>query len=164
MIEFALVVPILLVILFAILDFGKAFNYWIDETQVASAGARWAVVNKYPVDSACTYPADLLCLQKFIRQQADTSELRNGGTANIKNPMQVCISFPEGGTPAVGDPVTVEVRARYNWLPLFTSPDFWRLVTRRSDAKPLPTSIPLEQSATMRLEALPTNYGAGCTS
>ena len=46
LVEFALVAPILLVILLAVLDFGKAFNYWIDETQLASAGARWAVVNK----------------------------------------------------------------------------------------------------------------------
>ena len=56
LVEFALVAPILLVILLGILDFGKAFNYWIDQTQLASAGARWAVVDAAP-GSARTAPA-----------------------------------------------------------------------------------------------------------
>src|SRR5436309_16080784 len=47
-VEFVLVAPVLLVILFAMLDLGKAFNYWIDTTQLASSGARFAVVNANP--------------------------------------------------------------------------------------------------------------------
>ena len=45
-VEFALIVPLLLLIVFGILDFGRALNYLNDSTQLARAGARWAIVNK----------------------------------------------------------------------------------------------------------------------
>ena len=45
-VEFALIVPLLLLIVFGILDFGRALNYLNDSTQLARAGARWAVVDK----------------------------------------------------------------------------------------------------------------------
>ena len=62
LVEFALVVPILLVLLMAMLDFGKAFNYWIDETQLASSGARWAVVNTGPRSVPRRHDGDLACV------------------------------------------------------------------------------------------------------
>src|SRR5437660_292654 len=37
--ELALVLPLLLVLLLGMLDFGKAFNDWIDETHLANEGA-----------------------------------------------------------------------------------------------------------------------------
>src|SRR5207302_353095 len=43
--EFALVAPLLFIVLFALIDFGKAINYWNDETQLAAQGARIAAVN-----------------------------------------------------------------------------------------------------------------------
>ena len=46
--EFALVLPLLLLLLLGMIDFGKAINYWIDETHLANEGARWAAVNKNP--------------------------------------------------------------------------------------------------------------------
>ena len=39
LVEFALVAPILLVLLFGMLDFGRVFNYWIDATHLANEGA-----------------------------------------------------------------------------------------------------------------------------
>ena len=75
LVEFALVLPILLVLLFGMLDFGRAFNYWIDSTHLANEGARWAVVNKNPASAGT--------LQAYIRDQADTNELRSGGTASV---------------------------------------------------------------------------------
>ena len=141
LVEFALVLPILLVILFGVLDFGKAFNYWIDETHLSNTGARWAVVNKNPSGGSVS-------LQQYIRQQANTAELRNGGTASIGSGLQVCITFP-AGTSNVGDPVRVQVSTTYNWIPF--------LGDRINVA-----STPLRGTATMRLEARPTNYSAGC--
>jgi Flp pilus assembly protein TadG len=141
LVEFALVLPILAVLLFGMLDFGKAFNYWIDETHLANEGARWAVVNKNPSSTGT--------LQQYIRQQATTGELRNGGTAWVTNPVQVCISFPNG-TSNVGDPVQVTVSATYNWLPLIGNAIGVGQTT-------------ITGSSHMRLEALPTNYGAGCS-
>jgi Flp pilus assembly protein TadG len=141
LVEFALVLPILAVMLFGMLDFGKAFNYWIDETHLANEGARWAVVNKNPSATGT--------LQQYIRQQATTEELRNGGTAWLPNPLQVCISFPNG-TSNVGDPVQVTVSATYNWLPLIGNQVGVAQTT-------------ITGTSHMRLEALPTNYGAGCS-
>jgi len=151
LVEFALVLPILLVILMGMLDFGKAFNYWIDSTQLASSGARWAIVNKNPGSGT---------LQQYIQSQADTSELRSGGTTSVTDPVKVCISFPPvtgHATPQVGDPVRVTISSSYRWLRIL------------GDKLASPT-VNIGGSATMRLEALPTNYvsgaggtGAACT-
>jgi Flp pilus assembly protein TadG len=140
LVEFALVIPVLLVVLLAMLDFGKAFNYWIDETHLANEGARWAVVDQNP--GAGT-------LQNYIQQQATTQELRAGGTGSVPDAAQVCISFPSG-TSRVGDPVNVSVSTTYNWLPFLA--DHIGV-----------GSTTISGSATMRLEAVPTQYGAGCT-
>ncbi|MEK6275159.1 MAG: TadE/TadG family type IV pilus assembly protein [Actinomycetota bacterium] len=140
LVEFALILPILALLLFAMLDFGKAFNYWIDETHLANEGARWAVVNRNPGGGS---------LQEYISQQATTDELRNGGTASVPNPAQVCISFPNG-TSNVGDPVEVTMSATYHWLPILGS----RIGIGQTT---------ITGSSRMRLEALPTNYGAGCS-
>ena len=134
-VEFALVLPILLLILLAMLDFGKAFNYWIDETQLASAGARWAVVNRNPASSGT--------LQAYIKSQADTGELKNGAN--------VTICFPNG-TSSIGDPVKVKMSYTYNWLPFFNRnvPLIGRVLNT--------SSTTIVGSSTMRLEAVPSNY------
>jgi Flp pilus assembly protein TadG len=136
LVEFALILPILALLLFAMLDFGKAFNYWNDETHLAAEGARWAVVDSNPGGSQS--------LQEWIQQQADSAELRSLAT--------VCVSFPTnpdtGSSGQVGDPVTVTLTSNYNWLPFVSS----QLGL---------ASISIKGSATMRLEALPTNYSAG---
>ena len=138
LVEFALVLPLLLVLLFGMLDFGRAFNYWIDSTHLANEGARWAVVNKNP--GAGT-------LQQYLQQQADTSELRDGGSSSVPDPMQVCVSFPNGSV--VGEPVKVTASVTYHWLP-FLGKHIGVLNTT------------VTGSSIMRLEAAPTNYSAGC--
>ena len=143
LVEFALVAPLLLVILFAMLDFGRTFNYWIDATHLANEGARWAVVNKNPASSGS--------LQQYIQQQADTDELRNGGSSSVPSALQVCISFPSGSS-TVGNPVEVTASVTYNWLPFLSSQALGGL-----------TSTTVSSSSTMRLEAPPTNYSAGCS-
>ena len=141
MVEFALVLPLLLVLVFGMLEFGKAFNYWIDTTPLATEGARWAVVNYNP--GAGT-------LQEYVKSRANTVELRDGGTASIPagDEAEVCISFPNG-TANVGDPVLVTVTATYHWLPFIGE----RIAS---------ADVTITGSATMRLEAPPTNYGEGC--
>jgi hypothetical protein len=139
--EFALVLPLLLIILLGVLDFGTAFSSWIDQTHLANEGARWAVVNKNPGSSGT--------LQDYIRSQADSDQLRNGGTASMPDPMQVTICFPNG-TSNVGDPVEVRTSIDYNWLPF--------LGQRLSIG-----TTTIETTARMRLEALPSNYAANGT-
>ena len=140
LVEFALVLPVLALLLFGMLDFGKAFNYWIDETHLANEGARWAVVNRNPSSSGT--------LQEYIRDQATTPELRNGGTSSVAGALQVCIEFPSG-TSNIGDPVKVTVQTTYRWL---------GIVSARLGI----TETTIAGAATMRLESQPTNYLAGC--
>ena len=151
LVEFALVVPILLVLLMAMLDFGKAFNYWIDETQLASSGARWAVVNAGP--GQCPDGTTATSLVSYIQCQADTKELRSGGTNSVANPAKVCISFPPvagHSAPLVGDPVRVTVSVSYKWLPIIG-----QRISR--------VATTIKGESTMRLEAPPT-YTASCTA
>jgi Flp pilus assembly protein TadG len=141
LVEFALVLPVLLLVLFAMIEFGKAINYWVNETQISAEGARWAAVNKNPATAGS--------LQNYIKSRANTEELRNGGTSSIPSSgVQICISFPNGAQ--VGNPVRVSASVTYNWMPILS--DNWSV-----------TQTTITASATMRLEALPTVYSAGCS-
>jgi hypothetical protein len=112
-VEFALVVPILCVIVLAMVDFGKAMNYWLDLNHVASETARKAAVNAYP--TAGEY-------QTHARDRLETTELRMGGTNDIPTAATVSICLPEGGD--VGDPVTVQLAVGYHWVPFIGSTDW----------------------------------------
>src|ERR1700751_2296201 len=80
LVEFVLVLPLVLLILFGMVDFGKAFNYWNDETHLANEAARQAVVNSCP---QCTSGQKI---NDWIRTEADSAELQNGGTQSISSP------------------------------------------------------------------------------
>ena len=46
MTEFALVVPVLLLLVAGMLGFGRALFYWIEANHLANETARWAVVDR----------------------------------------------------------------------------------------------------------------------
>src|SRR5215210_5309834 len=142
LVEFALVLPLLVLLLFGMLDFGKAYNYWNDTAHLTAEGARFAAVNRKPD------PASTQSLQLQLRNQADTAELRNGGSDSVATPAQVCIDFPNG-TPAFGAPVRVRMTFTYTFIPLI-------------GAKAGFLSRTITSTSVMRLEALPTTYSAGC--
>lgn len=154
MAELALVLPLLLVLLLSMLDFGKAFNAWIDETHLANLGARLAAV-QYPV-AGCTGNPNV-CLAQYVQAGADLTELRSGRTGDSyapqQSPAKVCISYPNN--PAtntfglVGDPVRVTVSVDYKWL------------TYLSARIGLGTT-PITGGATMRLEQNPSDKTGGC--
>jgi hypothetical protein len=131
-VEFALVVPLLCMLVIAIFHFGKVMNYWLDLNHVASEGARKAAVKTF--DTYGEY-------ETWICDRLETSELRTGGTPSIPNPSAVAISFPEG-THDVGDPVLVEVSADYS-VPLIGA------------------TITLRGRATMRIERSSDAAGSG---
>jgi hypothetical protein len=153
--ELAIVMPVLLILLLGMLDFGKAFNSWIDETHLANEGARLAAVNYLVPGCPAPPSAPGTCMQQYIQGLADTKELKSGRTGSSSAPAQtgakVCISFPDVGhaNPLVGDPVQVTVSIDYKWLNYLTS----RLSI---------LSTPITGKATMRLEGVPTTYTAGC--
>ena len=122
MAELALVLPLVLVLMLGMLDFGKAFNAWIDETHLANEGARLAAVG-YAV-SGCTNANPNVCLTQYIQQGADLQELKSGRTgdayAAAQGAAQVCISYPTNPSTStfgnIGDPVQVTVSSTYHWL------------------------------------------------
>lgn len=133
--EFAMVLPFLMLIVVVILDFGRALNYWVDTTHLASEGARLAAVDRIPEGPS---------LQAYIRDRADTQELREGGSQSIADPLEVCIT-PLGNK--VGDPVQVQVRTTYQWIPLLGVDE---------------VSTTITGTATMRRERLADTVSAGC--
>src|SRR5947209_12901144 len=66
--EMALVLPVLLLLLLGMIDFGKAVNYWIDQTHLANEGARMAMVNKNPSSTGT--------LQQYLLDQTGSAEQR----------------------------------------------------------------------------------------
>ena len=98
LVEFAFVLPLLLVLVLGIIDFGRAFNHWIDTTHLANVAARYATVNKNPGASSQT-------LQQYIQAQRIQ-----------QTPVKVCVSFPDRRRANVGDAVEVTVSSTWNWL------------------------------------------------
>ncbi len=142
-VELAFVLPLLLVMLLGMLDFGKAYNYWNDTTHLTAEGARFAAVNRKPD------PASAQSLQLQILNQADTAELRQGLTAAVAAPAQVCIDFPTGAS-TFGEPVRVRMTFTYHFIPFIGNKIGF--VNRT-----------VSSTSVMRLEAPPTNFSAGCT-
>lgn len=138
MVEFALVLPILLLLMLGMLEFGRALNYWIDGNHLANVAARWAAVDRNPGSGST--------IQESILSQANTSELREGGSTSVPDAAKVEICFPDGSAD-VGDPVKATVSVDYSWMP------FLNLGA---------ATTTLKSSATMRLEQPPsgTAYAA----
>lgn len=96
MVELALVLPVLLVILFAIFDFGQALNTQNTSNHLANLGARFAAVGTNPGSGT-------LC--EYINSTAAPSNLQKKVGVEVTEP-----------TVAVGSPVTVKVTDNYHWL------------------------------------------------
>jgi Flp pilus assembly protein TadG len=94
-IEFALVLPLLLGLLFMITEFSRAYNAYNDVNQMAADGARMAAVGRYPGSAA------------LISSEGDTKAVRDGATA--------VVSYPSGAC-KVGDPVRVTVAVPITFL------------------------------------------------
>jgi Flp pilus assembly protein TadG len=135
-VEFALVLLPLCLVLFGIIDFARALNYYNDLTQVAGQAARAAAVNANPDGSA---PGG-----KSIQTQAynnlDSPEMKQLG-----NHAEICI--PVNGVPsATGDPVTVTASYSFHFIPLIH-----------------PVAITLSASQTERFECVSPSYTSGCS-
>lgn len=96
-IEFALLLPILVMILVGTFEFGLAYNNYLAITHAAREGARMAAVGAY--DEAAV--------------RADAYPV---------NPSSVTLSYPEGQSH--GNPAQVTVRANYHLsIPFFATMD-----------------------------------------
>jgi hypothetical protein len=135
LVEFALVLPLLLALVFGITQFGLAINSANDETHLANEVARYAAVNEDPGEP------NNETLQAWAKKQGDQNALKSGAS--------VCISFPSGTEP--GRPVEVVMTSKVSWLPLISGLELGKL-----------TGTTIEGKAYMRLETAPTHYAAGC--
>ncbi len=114
LVEFALVLPLLLLMVAGIIDLGKAFGYKNDLTHLANSAARQASVNAVPPGSCCT------TITAYVMSTAP-NELQNGNTTSVPdhpNPTTITYQFTDntaGNTThhCKGDPVKVTVSVRY---------------------------------------------------
>ena len=109
-VEFAMVLPLLGALVFALIDFGKALYYYVDLTHIANEGARIAAVSQATMPGGGTSLGGYLCTQLGN----SGSELRHGSASVDK--AKVFITY-NNGTSTSGDPVTIEVRTKYHWIP-----------------------------------------------
>jgi Flp pilus assembly protein TadG len=138
LVEFALLVPIFLLLMFSIIDFGMGFYSWITVTNSAREGARLGAVHA-PLNvasSPCFGKASLdQCIEDRVR---DASDLTNEATK-----MTVTITNAQG---LPGQSVVVEVDYQYDLMTPLAG-----LVQFMSGDTIGPT-LNLSSSADMRLE------------
>jgi Flp pilus assembly protein TadG len=136
--EFAVVLPVLMLIIVGILTFGRYMNYAQQETQLAAQAARWAAVNFDPPGSET--------LQSYVQSQA-TGELLDG-SSDVTSPIAVYVYYPTGSSDTVGQPIRVCVTATVKLLPMLGAA----------------TSVQIVETATMRIEQAVTTYWSVNTS
>lgn len=131
MVEFAVVLPVLLLIVFGILYFGEFLNYSTDETHLAAEAVRFAAVNNDP-GSPTT-------LQNYVLAQASPG-LQSTST-DVPTPAKVYIYYPTGSSGSVGSAVRACVVATVHFLPFLGL-----------------SNVTIAQTATMRLEQTASNW------
>ena len=143
-VEFALILPLFIILVAGIIKFGIALNFWLDMQKISNQGARWAVVNQYPLSNGtmCT-DAVKPCSQTLQTVLANQRLAKGENTRPY-----ICFNSMSGnnnGTPvpATGDPVTVRITRKFKLGIPF-----------------LPLGVNLSSSATMRLEQPPTVFTA----
>jgi hypothetical protein len=143
MTEFALVIPVFMLIVVGLLVVGRLFFYWIEANHLANETVRWAVVDRNPYyASTCTgFTPRPPCqsLQQHARMQA---------TEEFDDNVSVCIDFPDPDFPNTfqnradvvpGDPVRVQVELPVSFAEFFG------------------VGVTIRGSATMRLERIANN-------
>jgi Flp pilus assembly protein TadG len=148
-VEFALILPLFVLLVAGIVQFGIGLNYWLDLQRVANQGARWAAVNNWPPEcpagtanstnggSGCTATPACNAASRTgaTLQNMLYCQLLTKGESNTT--VEVC--YPSGSSGAVGDPVTVRLTRPFKVIGIPFLPGGFGNVTIRG-------------SATMRLE------------
>ena len=149
LIEFALIAPVFLMIVFGIIYFGIGLNWWLDMNRVANQGARQAVVNHWPpyclrTDTSCANSTSTTSCNTVLAT-GSRARLQDVLRCQTRNNATVTICYP-GKSPAaatVGDPVRVRITAPFAFF-----------FMNRLD-------IELKATAAMRLEQVPSKISGG---
>lgn len=151
LVEFALIAPLLFLLLFGVIEFGRVLNYYNDLTQLSGQGARATIVGRNPDGSAVgTANADCPANSQTIQCQLAKTYPTDG---ELKKGISVCLgTLGSSGTittpatpPAIGDPITIRTKFTYNFIAnIFGF-----------------ASVTLTSTQTERNEAAPTTWTAG---
>jgi Flp pilus assembly protein TadG len=119
-VEFALIAPLLFLLVFGIIEFGRILNAYNQLTQLAGQGARAAAVNRNPDGTAIAASSgtvdNLDCGGHSYSIQCQLSKYyaKNDALSNVKACILNTAQNPFPTNP--GQPVTVKVSYRYNFL------------------------------------------------
>jgi Flp pilus assembly protein TadG len=144
LVELALILPILLILIFGILDFARAFNYKDQTTQVAAETARWIIVNQLP-GNASPSVADY---KAWACNEIVSKELKTSVGCPAGSNIQICFEDSAGNASsnAVADGLaTVSIPASLTPISYLTS------------KIPGLTSLKLNGKAQMHVELSQTN-------
>jgi Flp pilus assembly protein TadG len=139
-VEFALVAIPLFLLVFGIIDFGRALNYYNDLTQLAGQGARFAAVNQEPGSAGGTASS---AFQNDLKAFADSPELKSPSSD-----FKICIAAAPSGTAwANGDPIKVTASYTFKFIPFISA-----------------VNLNLSSSQTERFEGIASTFTAGCST
>jgi len=137
LVEFALALPILLILIFGVIDFSMGLRSYVSLTNAAREGARFAAVGNpggaYPGD--CDGSTSTTAVGRVCVAMADL---------RLANLQDVSVTYPNGQTP--GDSVVISAQYRYDYItPLGDLMDFF-------SGGAFPDFLTLDTSTDMRLE------------
>jgi hypothetical protein len=148
-VEFTLLLPIALILIFGVVDLARATSYWLDSSHLANEGARAAAVQSCPPappasPPGCAVPSDPDGLPKALWIQGQTPQLRDKLTVCIWDLHPATDSTgaadPLAGQPRLdGEPWTkrdeirVTVRSTFTFIPFLKLVD--RTITGRSSMR-----------------------------
>ena len=113
LVEFALIVPLFLVIVVGAIQFGVALNFWLDMQRLANQGARSAAVNCGSGSNQCGPTTLELYLGQKTALTPEGQVVSSGNSPTV----EVCYvppsPMPSGWAPDAGDAVRVQLNERY---------------------------------------------------
>jgi len=142
LVEFALILPLFLMIVVGIIQFGVGLNFWLDLQRITNQGARWVAVNcgqsaSNPGSDPCVAKDGTVDIVEALRQ-----EVLSGGN----NPTVEVCWVAAATAPKAGDAVRVKLKTDYVFLGITG------FLNDNSGLR-----MDLNADATMRLELAPTS-------
>lgn len=123
LIEFALVLPFLLLVVFGVLDLGRLFHSAITVTNAARVGARFGalrrdIYNCDPTDTDCIYICDPNCGPDYFINVTKNEALNNGVDLSSALVEPDCIdgSIGTGGVCDYGDIFRIRVTYDFDFI------------------------------------------------
>lgn len=137
LVEFSVALPLLLIVVLAIVDFGVAFGSYVELRNAAREGARFAMVG----NPAGAFPAD--CTGSF-GESVVGRVCSTAGDLDLDDIQDVDVEYPEGQLPGN----SVVVRAEYRYELVTPLSDVITLISGGS----FPGFFDLTATSDMRLE------------